>query len=49
MKVLKGGYYFGNNGTLTYTTNVYRVLWGLCRDFLLWGNPVIFIDGGAIV
>ena len=33
-----------NNYLKNYTTNVYRVLRGLCRDSLLWGNPVVFTD-----
>ena len=32
-----------------YTANVYRVLRGLCRDSLLWGNTVIFTDCGEIL
>ena len=29
-----------------YTAHGYRALRGLFRDSLLWGNPVIFTDGG---
>ena len=35
--------------TVLHTANVYRALWGVCRFFLLWGDPVILTDYGEIL